>query len=354
MTDIKYVAFDVHQATISAAVLNLEGKLLTQAVMQTDATAICDFLRGLSGKLHLTFEEGIQAQWLYDLTRPLVADLLVCNPRLNHSGSRANKNDRLDALKLAKDLRAGLLKGVYHGSPQTATLKQLAHNYETLTEDTTRCMNRLKAVYRSQAVKCSGRDVYYNRNRAAWLEKLTEDGWRRRAEFLYKQLDHLRELQREAKRALLKEARQQTAFKQLCAVPGLGPIRVAQMMAVIGSPFRFRTKRQLWTYCGFAVVTRSSADYMVIGDKFERRHKHMQTRGLNPNHSRRLKVIFKSAALEALKEEFFKKMYERLQASGVRAEMARLTIARKLSAVALAIWKSGEQYDEMKLSKQAA
>jgi len=26
MTDIKYVAFDVHQATISAAVLNLEGK----------------------------------------------------------------------------------------------------------------------------------------------------------------------------------------------------------------------------------------------------------------------------------------------------------------------------------------
>jgi transposase len=268
--------------------------------------------------------------------------------------SRANKNDRLDALKLAKDLRAGLLKAVFHGSPQTATLKQLAHNYETLTEDTTRCMNRLKAVYRSQAVKCSGRDVYYNRNRAAWLEKLTQEGWRRRAEFLYKQLDHLRELQREAKRALLKEARQQTAFKQLCAVPGLGPIRVAQMMAVIGSPFRFRTKRQLWTYCGFAVVTRSSADYMVIGDKFERRHKHMQTRGLNENHSRRLKVIFKSAAIEALKEEFFKKMYERLQASGVRAEMARLTIARKLAAVALAIWKSGEQYDEMKLSKQAA
>jgi len=67
MTDIKYVAFDVHQATISAAVLNLDGKLLTQAVMQTDATAIQDFLRGLSGKLHLTFEEGTQSQWLYDL-----------------------------------------------------------------------------------------------------------------------------------------------------------------------------------------------------------------------------------------------------------------------------------------------
>ena len=215
-------------------------------------------------------------------------------------------------------------------------------------------MNRLKAVFRSQAVKCAGRDVYYTRNRAVWLEKLTEPGGRLRAEFLHKQLDHLRELRREAKKALLKEARQQAAFKRLSAVPGLGPIRVAQFISVIGSPHRFRTKRQLWTYCGFAVVTRSSADYRVVGDKLERHHKSRQTRGLNPNHSRRLKLVFKSAAIEALKEEFFKKMYERLQASGVRAEMARLTIARKLSAVALAIWKSGEEYDETKLSKLAA
>ncbi len=65
-------------------------------------------------------------------------------------------------------------------------------------------------------------------------------------------------------------------------------------------------------------------------------------------------MVFKSAAIEALKQEAFKKMYERLQATGVRAEMARLTIARKLAAVALAIWKSGEEYDEEKLSKQAA
>jgi len=354
MTNIKYVAFDVHQATISAAVVNFDGKLLTQAVMQTDATAIRDFLRGLSGQVHLTFEEGTQAQWLYDLTRPLVAELLVCNPRQHHASKRDNKSDRLDALRLAADLRAGLLKGVYHGSPQTQTLKQLAHNYETLTEDTIRCMNRLKAVYRSQAIKCSGRDVYYQRNRTAWLEKLTEVGWRLRAEFLYQQLDHLRDLRRAAKKALLQEARKQAVFKRLCAVPGLGPIRVAQFIAVIGVPQRFRTKRQLWTYCGFAVVTRSSADYQVVGDKLERRHKQTQTRGLNPNYSRRLKLVFKGAALEALKTEAFKKMYERLQTSGVRAEMARLTIARKLAAVALAIWKSGQEYDETKLSKLAA
>jgi len=267
---------------------------------------------------------------------------------------RGNKSDQKDALQLATLLRAGLLKPVYHGSPPTQTLKHLAHNYDAMTEDTTRAMNRLKAVFRSQAIKCAGRDVYYPRHRQAWLEKLKVEGLRQRAEFLYRQLDHLRELRRDAKRAMLQEARQHCAFKPLCKVPGLGPIRVAQIIAAIGSPFRFRTKRQLWAYCGFAVITRSSADYQVNGDRLERRPKSAQTRGLNQGFSRRLKVAFKGAALEALKTAAFKKVYERLAASGVRAEMARLTIARKIAAVALAIWKSGERYDETKLSKLAA
>ena len=354
MSDIKYVAFDVHLATISAAVVDLSGKLITQAVFKTEVSAICDFLRGISGKLHLTFEEGTQAQWLFDLTRPLVAELVVCNPRENHSMKRGNKSDQKDALQLALLLRAGLLKSVYHGAQQTATLKHLAHNYDAVTEDMTRAMNRLKAVFRSQAIKCAGRDVYYLRNRQAWLAKLKVEGLRHRAEFLYRQLDHLRQLRRDAKRALLEEAGKQAAFKRLLAVPGLGPIRVAQVIAAIGSPHRFRTKRQLWAYCGFGVITRSSADYEVRGNNLQRRHKQTETRGLNRSFSRRLKVAFKGAALEALKTEAIRKIYERMTESGVRAEMARLTIARKLAAVALAIWKSGEAYDETRLSKLAA
>lgn len=137
MSDIKYVAFDVHKATISVAVLNLDGKLVTQAVIQTDANAIRDFLRGLSGTVHLTFEEGTQAQWLFELARPLVAELVVCNAK--HSSSIDNKSDKADALKLAQYLRAGLLKSVFHGSSATQTLKQLAHNYDSITSDTTRC-----------------------------------------------------------------------------------------------------------------------------------------------------------------------------------------------------------------------
>jgi transposase len=205
MSDSKYVAFDVHTATIVIVVLDGSGKLMSQAVIKTEATAVRDFPRGLSGELHLTFEEGTHAQWLFDLTRPLVADLIVCNPRKLHS--QGNKNDKLDALKLAQALRGGQLKSVFHASPQSQSLKHLVHGYDSITADQTRCMNRLKSLFRSQAIGGSGRDVYYQRNRSLWLAKLIEPGQRLRAEFLYHQLDHLRGLRREAKKAMLKEAR---------------------------------------------------------------------------------------------------------------------------------------------------
>jgi transposase len=352
MIDIKYVAFDVHKSTISVAALNLQGELMTQAVIRTDASAVRDFLRGISGQVHLTFEEGTHAQWLYELTRPLVSKLVVCNAR--HSKSRGNKSDKLDALRLAQLLRAGMLKAVYHAGLSTETLKQLVHAYDSLTEDTTRAMNRVKALFRGRAIDCAGRDVYYSRNRALWLGKLKEEGLRLRAEFLYKQLDHLRLLRRDARKAMLCEARKQSAFKRLCGVPGLGPVRVAQVIACVGSPHRFQGRRQFWAYCGLSVVTRSSSDYEYEGGQLRRKVGAAQTRGLTREYSRRLKRVFKAAAVEAHKDERIKVIYQQQVDRGVRPEMARLTVARKLSAVTLSMWKSGGEYDEGKLTKRAA
>jgi CheY-like chemotaxis protein len=49
-------------------------------------------------------------------------------------------------------------------------------------------MSRLKALYRSWAIPCGGRDVYYARHRAEWLGKIQHLGVRRRAEHLYQHL----------------------------------------------------------------------------------------------------------------------------------------------------------------------
>jgi transposase len=122
-------------------------------------------------------------------------------------------------------------------------------------------MNRLKALYSSWAIPCSGIEVYAPRYRTEWLGKISEGGVRRRAEHYYQQLDVLRLLRQEVRRDLLVEAKKHKAWKLLRQIPGIGPIRAALLMAVMQTPHRFRTKRQPWTHSGFGIETHSSADH---------------------------------------------------------------------------------------------
>src|SRR3981081_4720371 len=71
------------------------------------------------------------------------------------------------------------------------TLTELGRSYLNHTQDVTRVMNRIKALYRSWAIPCSGTTIYAPRHRAEWLSKIAEPGVRVRAERLYQQLDLL-------------------------------------------------------------------------------------------------------------------------------------------------------------------
>jgi transposase len=115
MTSTKYIGMDVHKESISIAVMNSAGKVVMECVIETKASVILQFLNGLSGDLHVTFEEGTAAAWLYDLLKPHVARLVVCNPRRNALLKVGNKSDRIDARKLAELLRGNQLQPVYHG-----------------------------------------------------------------------------------------------------------------------------------------------------------------------------------------------------------------------------------------------
>jgi transposase len=112
MNDAKYIGLDVHQATISAAVRDSDGKLVLEAILETKAETMLQFIHGLRGSLHVTFEEGTSADWLYTLLKPHVTEVLVCYPRKNALLKVGNKGDRIDARKLCELLRANLLRSV--------------------------------------------------------------------------------------------------------------------------------------------------------------------------------------------------------------------------------------------------
>jgi hypothetical protein len=58
MSSEKYIGMDVHQATISVAVMDSTGKVIMESILETKASTILEFLGGLRGALSVTFEEG--------------------------------------------------------------------------------------------------------------------------------------------------------------------------------------------------------------------------------------------------------------------------------------------------------
>jgi hypothetical protein len=169
---------DVHKESISIAVRNAGGKIVMESVIQAKASMILQFLEGLRGEVRVTFEEGTWSVWLYDLLKPHVSKLVACDPRRNALLKEANQNDRVDARKLAELLQNNQLRPVYHGDHGLRALKELVRSYLTITKDHSRVMIRVKAIYRSLAIPCSGTQVYSARHRAAWLEKIREPGVR--------------------------------------------------------------------------------------------------------------------------------------------------------------------------------
>ena len=294
---IQYVALDVHQATLVVSVRDEQGSVVMRATVATEAKAIVGLVRGLGSRVHIVFEEGTQAQWLHEVLKPYAERVVVCNTR--GRGAQDNKSDRIDADRLSELLRLGSVKSVFHGASELLTLKEL------------------------------------------------------RAEALFAELDVLQELRPKAKAAMIAEARRQPGWKVLRSIPFLGPVRVAQILAIMATPWRFRTKRQAWPYVGLAVVTRSSADQEFADGKLRRRRRAPLTRGLNRNHHPLLKSVFKGAANAAAATEGpLKDFYDACVARGVREDMAKLTLARKIVAIALRLWKTGELWDATKLTLQ--
>jgi hypothetical protein len=256
---------------------------------------------------------------------------------------------------LAELRRLNHLNPVYHGEHGLRSLKELVRSYLTITKDLGRVMSRVKAIYRSWGIACTGKQVYAPRHRVEWLGKISEAGVRRRAEFYYQQLDALRTLRQQVRRDLFAESKKHQVWKRLCQIPSIGPIRAAVLLGILQTPHRFRTKRQLWTYSGFGIETRSSADHRSVDGQLQRAKKQICIRGLNQNCNHDLKNLFKGAAIVASsKPGPFQEFYTALLTKGIRPEMARLTLARKIATIALIVWKRGASFDAKYLKPQTA
>ena len=216
-------------------------------------------------------------------------------------------------------------------------------------KEQTRAKNRFRALLRSRGVSKLDSSIYEAETREQWIAQLPT-AYRRRAEWLGQQVDSTAQAQAITETWLKEEGKKVPEVKLLKTAPGLGDIRAAQIVALVVTPHRFRTTRQFWSYCGLGIVTRASGEWTRSnGGAWQHVQGKVQVRGLNLNRQPLLKAIFKGAAISVLsKSNPLHEHFDRLVANGTAPHLARLTIARRIAAATLAIWKKKEEYDPAK------
>jgi transposase len=343
----RYVGLDAHAQTCTLAVMGPTGRRLASRVVETNGHALVEAIHGIPGRIHLCLEEGAQSSWLYEILAPRVSEIVVTVPEEN----KGAKDDLRDAWARADDLRTGRIRTRVYKAPKHLTaLRSAACAYRMATQDVVRVKNRLKAVFRSRGILADS-DVYLLRSRTKWLKQLP-GGHRELAEWLGRELDTLMPLREEAEERLLQEGKSHPIIRKLTTAPGMGPLRSTQLVAIVATPHRFRTSRQFWSYCGLSIVTRSSSDWLRSKQGEWVRAQVQQTRGLTRKRQPVLKAIFKGAAttiLTQLVDHPLHADYQRRLQSGIKPNLAKLTLARRIAAMVLSMWKHEEVYDPARL-----
>ncbi len=338
----KYIGIDAHSQSCTLAVIGPSGKRLRSLVVETNGKALVEAIKNITGERHICIEEGTQSAWLYEVLSPHAEEVVVTVAEKR----RGQKDDEGDAFGLAEALRVGSLgTKVYKAPRQFSGLRNAVRAYGMTVQDIVRTKNRLKAVYRSRGILTDS-DVYGGEQRSRWLTKLPPSH-RRLAESLGQQLDALLPLEKQAETWLREESKAHAIVRKISTAPGMGAIRSAQVVAIVVSPHRFRTQRQFWSYCGLGIVRRSSSDWVRQDERWVRAET-MQTRGLNWNRNPLMKTVFKGAATTVIRQlggHPLHESYQRMLQAGIKPNLAKLTLARRIAAAVLAMWKNGEVYD---------
>lgn len=343
----RYIGLDVHAPSTTLAVVGPSGKRLKVEVVETNAQCLIEAVRRVGGHKQLCLEEGTQSEWLCEVLQPYVDELVVLAPR---DKRKEPKNDAADAWGLAEKLQSGQIEArVFKPVGKLTGLREAVRGYGMLTRDLARNKNRLRAIFRSRGLAEAKSELYRATSRSHWIEQLPEER-RPLAELLGEVIDQQTKLHERAEARLSEQARDLVEVARIETAPGIGLIRAAQIVAVVVTPHRFRTKRQFWQYCGLGIVTHSSSDWVRMDKKWVRKNV-QQTRGLNRNRQPMLKAVFKGAAhtvITQMPDHPLHHAYQRMLDAGTKPNLAKVTLARRIAAAVLAMWKNKEAYNPEK------
>ncbi|HVI52206.1 MAG TPA: IS110 family transposase [Candidatus Sulfotelmatobacter sp.] len=331
-----FIGMDTHCQFCEVAVVDRSGRLVLRQRCPTGVPALLAVLEQVPRPRALVIEEGPLAGWLWRHLQAAVDEMVVSEPRRNRLiAQEGDKDDDLDAEKLAQLLRGGFLKAV-HQVPtlERAVFKQRVALYHHRVRQRVREALRISSLFRQHGVMVREKDFAAAAGRPALLERLPPvAALREMVTQLWVGYDALVEQEEHWRKELIARAQEEEVVRRFRAVPGIGWIRAATWYAYLDTPGRFRSKAALWKYLGIGLERHKSGN----GPE------HL---GVPARSHRLLKGTLLAAALSAVVagDNPFADLYQRWRDQGLGAKLARRNVARAQAATLWGLWKNGSAY----------
>lgn len=332
-----YIGMDCHISTLDFAVVNEAGRLVRAKRIPTSANGFMEFVKTVPRPRTIYMEESTLAAWALETCVSYGEKLVITDAKKNRwIGSSGQKDDPIDALKLAQLGRGGYIKEIHHPVGQRRRFRELMIAYHDAVRSTTRIKNKIKAKFRQNGTQCTGTTVYSEAHWEEWKWKLPQEMTLLLIlDNLWRQLEQSERTEKELLSAARVQAKHYPEIKHFEAIPGIGFIHAATISAILETPYRFANKRKVWMYAGLGIMTRSSG-----GKTYSEK--------LSTDYNRLLKCSIKQAAESAIRAEdnlFRRKYLDMTLLHGIAPHRAKLTIARDMLAIMLAMWRKGEKYN---------
>lgn len=344
-----YVALDVHAETTVFSIRSSRGMVVRRDIVPTTAKDLRHALASIRGKVRIVCEIGQMAGWVKKTLQTHLREVVICDRRRTRLVvSGGSKTDRIDADRLSECLRLGSVHPVHLPEGRQLELRRLGWHHLRMLNERRRAVQRLRALFLESGVRVPSP----RRNpRRVPMRKLSGTASKVVARAYIRQIELATTLVEEAKAEFLAFARQFQSHKLLQTVPHVGEIRAAMLIAVIGDPQRFHSRRAVWAYAGLAVVQRSSAEHRVEDGRVIRDRRRTGVH-LSKIAQPVFKKLLRDIALHAsIRGGPFRKLYDTYLKSGKRPSIARLSLARRVAAIIFAVWRSGVPFNERLLMK---
>lgn len=340
--DVAYIGLDLHATHSEFGVIDSTGRECQRHKLPTDPQVMGDWLDNLPAThKFLAVEEGSPTQWVSWQLTDRVDEMVVCDPKENFWISRsAKKTDRIDAVKLARLLRMGELRAVWHPDQKNdrALFAAAAAHYLTMRREQVRVKHLVKNKFRRWGVlDVAGERVYSQQGRSSYLEQVSDELIAQQLMSLYTILDQTVEAQAEAKRRLYRCGNGYDEITEFQKMPGIGPLCAHLFSAIVQTPHRFPTVQKLWRWSALGITDHSSNGKPLGYEK------------LDPNGRTEIKDIsyraWKAGAKQANKSNEVKRFYKRSLDKSNTPTNARLNTQRKILKVLWTLWRKQVCYN---------